>query len=261
MFEEVSFAEELQFEDALFGFIDEEVNFCASYTNVAPVIVERTGDPSCEAEIMYNTRDNTAIAGTHYDQCEGELVFKENEMSKVIQVPLIDDAKYDEPLSFTVELGYCSLGDEAVALYETKVILEPTSENLTMTAEYNDDPGVIGFRTPKIELSDVCSADNQNVKIDVPVDRTEGTVGDVSVDYFTRDNTAIAGVHYVETQGELPFKNGQSENSIVVDILPHDPHYNQISFNVELGGTTGDADVGYYETEVVLKVRNTYARD
>lgn len=231
------------------------MNFCAAESQFALVIVERTGDPSCEAEILFNTRDNTAVASVHYTQCEGELLFEANEMSKVIRVPLNCDAKYEDPVSFTVELGYCSLGDEAVALYETKVVLEPTSEDVTKAGEYIDDPGVLGFRSAKVEVPAISSKHGENIQINIPVDRTEGTTGDVSVDYFTRDNTAIAGLHYLETQGELPFEDGQTENFIPIDILTHDTNYNQLTFNVELGGTTGDAEVGFYETEVALKVR------
>ena len=246
-------------EPPLFGFIDAETSLCALDTDIAPVIVERTGDPSCEAQIMYNTRDNTAVAGVHYIQTEGELSFEVNEMSKVIRVPLVGDIKYDEAKSFTIELGYCSVGDDAIALYETKVILDPTSEDVTQSNQYNeDDPGLLGFRSQRLEVSEIGLEYGQSKKINIPVDRTEGVTGDVSVEYSTRDNTAVAGVHYVESGGELAFADGQTENFIPVDILTTATDYDQLSFNVELGGTTGGADVGLYETEVILQVRSSH---
>ncbi|XP_077973499.1 uncharacterized protein LOC120348632 isoform X2 [Styela clava] len=236
----------------MFGFSNEETSCCALYDDTISVIVERTGDASGDAQIIYSTRDNTAIAGRHYTQTEGILLFDDGETSKAVTIPILSDMKYEDPLSFTVELGYCSAGEDAVDLYETKVNLEPTSVDVTK-GEIEGDPGMIGFRYPRLLFSGKPSRNVETSVFKVPVDRTEGTHGVVSVDYFTRDNTAIAGVHYIETQGELAFKHGQRENDIEIKIVTNVANYKDLSFNVELGGTTGDADVGLYESEVVIE--------
>ena len=87
----------------------------------------------------------------------------------------------------------------------------------------------------------------------IPVRRTVGYKGDVSVDYFTRDNTAVAGRHYDEAEGQVEFGPTETLKRIEIVVRPG-PHFDSraFSFSVELGATEGGAELGTYETEVIL---------
>lgn len=247
----------------ILGFALSSIQCCAKRTDTVEVLVRRTGGAQGRVEIDFNTRDNTAVAGTHFTDTSGVITFEDGEVEKTISIPLSVEEIYTEAISFSVELGHCSAGSEAVDIYGTEVTLEPTASEQDLI----DDPGVLGFTSPKFFYSSIpilgasakdkislnSSHDGENQVVRIPVCRTYGTSGIVTVDYFTRDNTAVAETHYREAQGELVFESGQVENHIEVSLESDAMFSEDISFIVELGGTTGDAEVGIYETEVELK--------
>ena len=53
----------------------------------------------------YETSDGTALAGQHYVETSGSVTFNAGEVSKVIQIPIIDDAVASPTLNFLVTLS------------------------------------------------------------------------------------------------------------------------------------------------------------
>uniref|UniRef100_F6TW28 Uncharacterized protein n=1 Tax=Ciona intestinalis TaxID=7719 RepID=F6TW28_CIOIN len=69
--------------------------------------------------------------------------------------------------------------------------------------ELEEGPGEIGFPSDKFEF--VSSVD-QEAKVRVV--RTNGNTGQVTVDWFTRENTAVVDVDFVESDGWIRFEPG-----------------------------------------------------
>ena len=100
----------------------------------------------------------------------------------------------------------------------------------------DDDPGSIGFLKPHyvFKESDLFAV--------VPIHRTNGSDGQTTVNYRTRDVTAHSGTHYKECQGQVTFEDGELSKDVEIELLP-DSAYECIdkSFNLELSSPTNGA--------------------
>lgn len=75
--------------------------------------------------------------------------------------------------------------------------------------------------------------------VKVPVIRTGGNTGALTVSYATADFTAHAGVDYSTTSGELAFADGETVKEIAVPIIYNDQIGGQRTFKLTLMGATG----------------------
>lgn len=75
-----------------------------SYSNQVNVPVSLSGSSAFVGSVAYATANGTAIAGTDYTATSGTLVFKANEITKYITVPLINNAGINGK-TFTVTLS------------------------------------------------------------------------------------------------------------------------------------------------------------
>ncbi|MEL6740612.1 MAG: Calx-beta domain-containing protein [Planctomycetota bacterium] len=208
-------------------------------------VVRRSGALGAVTVDFY-TRDNTAVAGEHYVERSGTITFDDGEQKKYVEVDLIEKGDFTADRNFTVELGTAGGGAELGTKYEIEVrlnaALDPSS------------PGVIGFDNARVPFTSSYLSDDRRdaIIVYVPVRRTIGYKGDVSVDYFTRDNTAVAGRHYEEKEGTVEFGPTETLKKIEILLTPG-PHFHQsCSFSIELGAAYGGAEIGTYETEVIL---------
>ena len=71
----------------------------------ALLMVRRTGNTSGSVSAGYAATSGTAQAGTDFVATNGAVVFGPGETSKVIQIPVIDDAQAEADEIFTVTLG------------------------------------------------------------------------------------------------------------------------------------------------------------
>jgi uncharacterized repeat protein (TIGR01451 family) len=92
---------------------------------VAQIVVRRGCNSTGAVTVHYETGDDTALAGVHYQAVAGDLTFADGELSKTIEVPLIDDNAYHGDLAFNVTLSNPSgatLGNPpsaAIIIHET----------------------------------------------------------------------------------------------------------------------------------------------
>jgi hypothetical protein len=80
--------------------------------------------------------------------------------------------------------------------------------------------------------------------ITLTVQRTGGTVGNLSVDYSTADGTAIAGQDYTAVSGTLNFTAGETSKSIQIPILDDATTEQNETFTVDLRNLTNPEAVG-----------------
>lgn len=81
-------------------------------------------------------------------------------------------------------------------------------------------------------------------EVEIPVQRSAGLGGSVSVAYGTQDLTAQAGVDYQAATGRLAFANGASHATVVVPLVPNATGNAPRQFRVTLTDPAGGATLG-----------------
>ncbi|MDT5063129.1 MAG: hypothetical protein QOH63_3588, partial [Acidobacteriota bacterium] len=170
----------------------------------ATVTVNRTGDVSSATSVNYATSDGTATAGSDYVATSGTLTFAAGELSKTVNIPIIDDRLYEggnETFNFTLS------NPTGGALLTT-----PSTAVLTITD--NDSKPSITI-APTLRVTETNSG-TTNAAINVSLSNPTFQV--VTVDYATADGTAKAGSDYVATSGTLTIPAGAGSATINVPV-------------------------------------------
>jgi len=94
--------------------------------------------------------------------------------------------------------------------------------------EYQGDIGLLQLS------SDSFSVDEDEGTVTITVIRSEGSYGDVSVDYSIVDETAVSGEDYLITDGTLYFSDGEIAQAIQIDIVDDNTVETSESFSVVL---------------------------
>ena len=71
----------------------------------AQIIVRRGCNSTGTVTVHYETSDDSALAGVHYQAASGDLTFNDGELTKTIEVTLIDDNAYHGDLAFNITLS------------------------------------------------------------------------------------------------------------------------------------------------------------
>ncbi|MCX6923491.1 MAG: hypothetical protein NT154_09830, partial [Verrucomicrobia bacterium] len=158
-------------------------------------------------------------------------------------VPLTNTVVFDpgqtvQNVFITISNDNQVVGDQTVTMLlanPTNTLLSaPAAATLTIL-EISTAPGTIAFSSP----SYVVHESSTNAYLNVL--RTNGVTGAVTVNYFTRDGTAIAGLKYLATNGTLVFADGETSKTIVVPIIKDANVTGDEMFSVTLTNVTGGA--------------------
>merc|ERR1739838_262984 len=87
----------------IFGFEDSEAEVVES-VGTYELKVQRISGARGKVEIPYTTEDGTAKEGTHYEAQEGELMYDNEETTKVISIAITDEESYEKSLIMYVEI-------------------------------------------------------------------------------------------------------------------------------------------------------------
>ena len=154
--------------------------------------------------VVYDTANSTA-GGNDYVYPTGTLTFLPGETAKSVRVQLRDDGSAEE-----AEVFYFTLRSPTNATIETPAVPVTIVDNDTVV----DTPGLF------VE--------------DLVVDEKQGTAqfvvrlgqrwgepanGVVTVEFSTREGTALSGQDFVARQGTLTFQPGESTATVVVDLI------------------------------------------
>jgi hypothetical protein len=191
------------------------------------LIVARREGAAGEVSVDYQTTDGTAKAGSDYTAASGTLTFGPGQLSRAITIPVEKDTISEGVETFTVALsnptGGAKLGTPSSAAISI-IDAEPAGVVQFGRAEY-----VTGERAGTATIS---------------VIRTEGSEGEVSVDYATADGTAKEGLDYTATRGTLTFAPGEKNKSFTVPILEDTAIEGPEALSLLLNAPTGGAVLG-----------------
>lgn len=171
----------------------------------AVITVRRRGGTTGAVGVNYQTADDTALAGIHYQAASGTLAFPSAETFQSFTVPIINNFTPDGDRSLILDLINGTYTGGAVP-----------GPRPTSVLRILDDEGVVGFTTANF-------SENEGVPSQlapITVYRSGATNGSVTVNFaVVAGGSATAGADYVPTNGTLTFLPGELSKSFQVRLL------------------------------------------
>jgi len=167
--------------------------------------VLRGDDGNFPVTVDYATADVTATNGVDYVGVTNTLPFAAGEKVKLFTVPILNDALKEPSRSFRLTLSNPTGGGVLGAARTATV------------AVVDNDPGV------KFERSAYWVYENEGLLTVKVVRGSDVDLPAFTVDYATKDLTAVAGLDYLETNGTLAFAEGDVFKTLSVPILWNRP--------------------------------------
>lgn len=188
------------------------------------ITVVRQGPTTPVVGVSFATSNGTALAGSDYDAISGTLSFTSGVTTRTFNVKTGSDGT-PEP-DETINLALSSPTGGAV-------VASPSTAVHTI----RDDDIQIDFNPTTYSVSEGVG------NAALTVTRQGGTSIPVTVDYSTKDRTALPGLDYVTTSGAVTFGAGETTKTIFVpiidDSLPESSEY----FDVSLANVTSGAKI------------------
>ena len=193
--------------------------------------------------LNYETRDGTAIAGEDYTYKMDTIVLSSSVTEETIMVDITDDALLENAEMFTVVLSGAPVG----------VTLNPAIATVTISDDRvapppDDDMVEIGFEFATYSVSEGAGTVALTVKV------LNGSLGRaVTLNYETRDGTAIAGEDYTYKMDTIVLSSSVTEETIMVDITDDALLENAEMFTVVLSGAPVGVTLNLDTTEVTIR--------
>jgi uncharacterized delta-60 repeat protein len=187
-------------------------------TAVATIDIVRAGGLQDTSTVGFATTTNgTAISGTDYTPTNAVLTFNPGDVSKTIQVPVINNP--------------APQGDRTVGMVISNVlnstIASPSNAVLTIK-DTTFSPGRLQFAATNYV------ANEGDGTASITVIRTGGSSGSVSAFYYTTPITATPGVNYISVSNNLTFSDGQTNRTFTVPLIDNSLSQGTLTFAVSL---------------------------
>jgi hypothetical protein len=196
------------------------------------VYIQRVGDISQPGSVQYTTVNGTATAGSDYVAKSGTIYFAAGERTKQVNISLINDAVLEPTEELSVVLSAPSGGT-----------LGPRA---TTTIRIADDevsaPGSIQFDRATYETQEDWGYAT------IYLQRTGGTVGEVTVDFEIAPGSAQPGEDYQPVSSTVTFAAGQSQASVRVYLVNDYQLESLETAHLTLSNPTGGATLGARST-------------
>ncbi len=177
----------------------------------AQIGVSRLGGSSGSISVTVITSDGSATNGLNYVGTTNVLNWTNLEVStKTLLIPVKHDGLFTPNLTVNLRLTNGVFN----SVTNNGQVLGFGGTNAVLNILNVDFPGTVQFS------SDTYSVKKYGGFALIPVVRTGGSAGTVAVNYFTADNTAVAGVNYTSSSGVLTFTNGEVTKYFNVPITP-----------------------------------------
>uniref|UniRef100_F7FXQ0 Adhesion G-protein coupled receptor V1 n=1 Tax=Monodelphis domestica TaxID=13616 RepID=F7FXQ0_MONDO len=201
--------------------------------HVGPIInVTRTGGVFADVSVKFKAVPITAIAGEDYSIASSDVVLLEGETSKAVPIYIINDNYPELEESFLVQLlNETTGGAKLGALTEAIIIIEAS-----------DDPyGLFVFQTTKIIVEE---PEVNSVKVNLPIIRNSGTLGNVTVQWVATINGELATGDLRVVSGNVTFAPGETIQTLLLEVLADDvPEIEEI-IQVQLTHASGGGTIG-----------------
>ncbi|HON08852.1 MAG TPA: Calx-beta domain-containing protein, partial [Verrucomicrobiota bacterium] len=225
-------------DDSVGGFVFSTNQYVVSEgVGNAVVEVKRVGGKIGQASVTVMTTSGTATPGVDYIGISNVLTFADGETSKLVSIPIIDDAIVETPESIGLILQNPSNG----------AFIGPQGSAIVMII---DNEVGISLENQSYSVSET------DIVAVISVIRIGNTNISVSAMYNTSDGTAIAGSDYRATNGIVTFAPGQTNQFIYVPIIDDTIVKSNELFYITLSGQTAGATLGPIVSAPVVIIEN-----
>ncbi|XP_058384943.1 adhesion G-protein coupled receptor V1 [Diceros bicornis minor] len=201
--------------------------------HVGPLInVTRTGGAFADVSVKFKAVPITAIAGEDYSIASSDVVLLEGETSKAVPIYIINDIYPELEESFLVQLlNETTGGAKLGALTEAIIIIEAS-----------DDPyGLFGFQITKLIVEE---PEFNSVKVNLPIIRNSGTLGNVTVQWVATINGQLATGDLRVVSGNVTFAPGETIQTLLLEVLADDVPEIEEVVQVQLTDASGGGTIG-----------------
>ncbi|KAL4228132.1 hypothetical protein ACF0H5_013567 [Mactra antiquata] len=229
--------------------------------SVSLPVIRRSG-LNGQVFVRYKTIQGTAKEHEDYFPVEGTLTFQHGQKQLFIDIQLKQDDIPEGPESFYLNLTSAKLVEPSNNNYTIikglRLDEKPEIGSLNLKEiiiDRNDNAeGTIEFALEAVEF--FVSEEVDIAK--VPLVRTGGNYGVVSVLYRTLNGSATEGVDYIQPVGELFFQDQQREATI--DVLIRDDSHMEYAetFKIELISAEGGAKLGKRVLSTIIIQKSDY---
>lgn len=208
--------------------------------NTANITLEHIEGFDCAVKVIYETADGTATTGEDYNSVSGVVYFNVNENQKDFSIPIINDDIVEGSETIILTLSDPAGGSEL-----------GSNNPATLTIIDDEKPGIVGFA----QASNIVSETDGSLIVSVV--RTEGSDGEVTVDYVIVEGTAKEGVNYENVEGTLTFAEGETEKSFSINIIDDSMFKGEnLTAELKLTNPTGGGELGENSTASLEIVDN-----
>ena len=206
-------------------------------TTPAVLTLTRTGVTTAAASVLVTTSNGTATAASDYTAVSITVNWPANDAAnKTVSIPILDDRLAEGSETVTVTLS-AATGDTLGAV---------SVATLTIV-DY--EQGTLQFGAATYEVSETIGT------AVIPVNRTIGSNGAVTIAYATANGTATSPDFFTATTGVLTFADGVNTMNISVPIINNSVGQANRDFRITLSTITGGALAGTQLTTTVT-IRN-----
>jgi len=197
----------------------------AETAGVTVVLIK--GQPGTSYTVDYSVVGGTATSGVDYTLAPGTLTFGPGQMSKTIEIDIVDDGLDEEDETVVIELSNPGPGAQlGVVPQHTYTIKDPRPH--------------ISFAAAESEGSETENPAMIEVTLSPAVEEI------IRVGYSVSGGTATAGDDYIAPSGTLVFNPGQTSKKIRIDILMDDIEEGDETIELALSIIQGPAVVRPY---------------
>ena len=203
------------------------------------ITLTRTDGSDGEVSVDYTTVDGTAVSGQDFTAASGTITFADGQTTADIVISLIDDADVEATEAFSLTISNAVGGATLGAVVSQEISL--TSDDASIP-----QPGVISID------SATASANETDGTVTITLTRTDGSDGEVSVDYTTVDGTAVSGQDFTAASGTITFADGQTTADIVISLIDDADVEATEAFAIEISNPAGGATLGAVVSQEVI---------
>jgi len=232
-----------------------EIAFCNCFdvyrvkedgTPIARIKLERSGGATGVVTVKLQLSNGTAIAPGDYNNTPITLTFADGEISKIVNVPIVNDT-IDEPdetilLTLTNPTGGATLGAKKTATFVIQ----------------DDDlpppiPGEISFSGNQYRVEENGTWINQ-----VTLNRTKGSDGKITVQVIPSNGTALSGSDYNNAPITVTFNDKQVSKTVNIPIVNDTQQELEETVKLTLATPTGGATLGTQKTaDLIIEDNDT----
>jgi Calx-beta domain-containing protein/FG-GAP repeat protein/thrombospondin type 3 repeat protein len=182
-----------------------------------------------EISVNIQSQNGTAIVGEDYDFTSQTVTFLDGELEKSLTLTIIDNNQFEANTEFTLVLTN-PVGTE-LGTFASSVVTIVEDDEIPPS-------GILQFS------GSLYSAAETDSDVTLTVIRSNGSHGSVSAILTTQDSSATAGSDYTELQAPVTFADGETSQSVVIELADDSVYEGDEEFNVNLSNPTGGAALG-----------------